>query len=139
MELFDKFISAWHELEHRFPFGVMSCAPLFRAFGVSRAVCEELDREVFLDLMVPLRPEVTRIRVESRRSPRVSWIYIEKVSRDAIRICLQRSPFATFLCSVEVGALPEAVANLLMLLHRWPGKGKCGGGAEKKKEVLRRG
>jgi hypothetical protein len=137
MELFDRFISAWHELEHRYPFGVMSCAPLFRAFGVSRAVCEELDREVYLDLMVPVRQNVTRIRIESRRSSRVSWIYIEQASETTIKICLQRSPFATFLCSAEIGALPVVVVNTLMLFHRWPARVRCAWG-EGKKEVLRR-
>ena len=138
MELFDRFIAAWHELERRYPFGVMSCAPLFRAFGVQRALCEELDREVFLDLMVPIRPDVSRIRIESRRSSRVSWIYIEKASDDLIRMSLQRSPFATFMCSVEISALPAVVANTLILFHRWPAaQVRCGGGVVRK-EVLRR-
>jgi len=137
MELFDNFISARHELERRYPFGVMSCAPLFRAFGVPRAVCEELDREVFLDLMVPIRPGITRLRIESRRASRVSWIYIEPVEGDIIRMSLQRSPFATFLCSVEVVALPAVVVHMLMLFHRWPAaQVRCG--KVEKKVVLRR-
>jgi len=137
MELFTNFISAWHELERRFPFGVMSCAPLFLAFGVQRALCDEVDREVFVDLMVPIRPDVSRIRIESRRSSRVSWIYIEKASDDLIRMSLQRSPFATFMCSVEISALPAVVANTLILFHRWPAaQVRCG--KVEKKVVLRR-
>jgi len=137
MELFTNFISAWHELERRFPFGVMSCAPLFLAFGVQRALCDEVDREVFVDLMVPIRPGITRLRIESRRASRVSWIYIEPVEGDIIRMSLQRSPFATFLCSVEVVALPVVVVHVLMLFHRWPAaQVRCG--KVEKKVVLRR-
>ena len=87
--------------------------------------------------MVPIRPGVSRIRIESRRSPRVSWIYIEKASDDLIRVSLQRSPFATFLCSVEVVALPAVVVHVLMLFHRWPAaQVRCG--KVEKKVVLRR-
>jgi len=137
MELFTNFISAWHELERRFPFGVMSCAPLFLAFGVQRALCDEVDREVFVDLMVPIRPGITRLRIESRRASRVSWIYIEPVEGDIIRMSLQRSPFATFLCSVEVVALPAVVVHVLMLFHWWPAaQARCCG--KPKREVLRR-
>jgi len=86
---------------------------------------------------VPIRPGITRLRIESRRASRVSWIYIEPVEGDIIRMSLQRSPFATFLCSVEVVALPAVVVHMLMLFHRWPAaQVRCG--KVEKKVVLRR-
>lgn len=119
------FFSAWHELELRYPFGVMRLAPLFAAFGVSDSLCQEIDRDVFLDLMDPSRPNVNLIRVEGRRTSRVTWVCIEPLEYSVVRISLQRSPFATMLCSMEITATPAMLVETLMLFHRWPPCGGC--------------
>jgi hypothetical protein len=113
------FFAVWDTVEQMHPWGIERMQPLLADFGVSAALCEEIDSRLYVDLMIARQPDVQRIRVEGRRTGVVFWVQVEGVGESgALRVSFQRSPARAFDCIASVAARPAALMACLAAHHR---------------------
>jgi hypothetical protein len=117
------FFAVWDTVEQMHPWGIERMQPLLADFGVSAALCEEIDSRLYVDLMIARQPDVQRIRVEGRRTGVVFWVQVEGVGESGasdarITVSFQRSPASAFDCIASVAARPAALMACLAAHHR---------------------
>jgi hypothetical protein len=114
----ESFFNEWDQLERMHPWGVNFLGPFLSGFGVPRALCNEVDDRLFIDLVTQVHPNVYRIKVEGVFSSAFFWLHIEIHLPFAV-ISFQRLPNMPFERSVCVQAVPGAVIACVLAFHRW--------------------
>jgi hypothetical protein len=109
------FFHEWDSLEAQHPFGVMYFRPLFSRFGISETLAGDVDEFLFLDLMPPRIAHVRRIKVQTRITSEVFWVYLDL--RTAI-ISFQSTPAAPFTFSVTITLEPICVVGTILAYFR---------------------
>ena len=117
------FFAVWDTVEQMHPWGIERMQPLLADFGVSAALCEEIDSRLYVDLMIARYPDLQRIHVEGRHSGVVFWVQVEGIgTSDAqaarVAVSFQRNPACAFDCVVSVAATPAALIACLAAHHR---------------------
>lgn len=111
------FVYAWDILESAHPFGVDHYTPFFRDFDIPVELCEYVDRNLYLDMMIPRQVDVRRLKVERRQSNTVSWVYVEILSPSTVGVAFQATPTSSFNFVIAVEATPRALIEALVLYH----------------------
>jgi len=138
------FFAVWDVVEQMHPWGVERMQPMLLDFGVSAALCAEVDARLYVDLMIARQPSVQRIRVEGRHTRVVFWVQVDWVeaedpgahnvdgvgevveenldaqpaNQQRVTLSFQRTPAAPFCFRVSIAARPSALVACLVGYHR---------------------
>ena len=113
----DAFLCAWDALEAANPFGINHFTPFFLNFGIPGELCAYVDRDLYVDMMVPLHVGVRRFKIERRQSSTVSWMFVGILSDSSLFVAFQATPTARFTSVFTIEATPRALIETLVLNH----------------------
>ena len=123
----EEFFDEWDSVERMHPWGVSALSPFLRGFGISDAMCMEVDELIFIDLMIMSLSTSRYIKVEGKSSRVVFWIVV--VIRHPMMIAsFADNPLAPVQRSLVVAATPSLIIACILAFFHWKinSKARCG-------------
>ena len=123
----EEFFDEWDSVERMHPWGVVALSPFLRGFGISDAMCMEVDELIYIDLMIMSLSTSRYIKVEGRSSSVVFWVVVV-IRYPMMIVSFADNPLAPVQRSLVVAATPSLIIACILALFHWKisSTAKCG-------------